>query len=130
MFVKWVATKQKPADAVDGCWIGETGKPAEFVAEPQTFSSKPDSKCNSAYPSYSFARQVAGGPLDANTLKCQLKPIVRKDYAVSLTALDVDRLRTIFPSGVCDWSKRGVNQVRVLPWSSFGPAPDNFISTR
>jgi len=130
VFVKWVATNQKPAEAVDGCWIVETGKPAEFVAERQTFSSKPDSKCNSAYPSYAFARQVAGGPLDANTLKCQLKPIVRKDYAVSLTASDVDRLRTIFPSGVCDWSKRGVNQVRVLPWSSFGPAPDNFISTR
>ena len=130
VFVKWVATNQKPADAVDGCWIVETGKPPEFVAERQTFSSKPDSKCNSAYPSYSFARQVAGGPLDANTLKCQLKPIVRKDYAVSLTASDLDRLRTIFPSGVCDWSKRGVNQVRVVPWSSFGPSPDNFISTR
>ena len=130
VFVEWVATKQKPADAVDGCWIGETGKPAEFVAEPQTFSSKPDSKCNSVYPSYSFTRRVAGGPLDANTLKCQLKPIDRRDYAVSLGSSDLDRLRTIFPAGACDWSKPGVNQVRVVPWSSFGPAPDNVISTR
>jgi len=75
-------------------------------------------------------RQVAGGPLDANTLKCQLKPVAAKDYAVSLTSSDLDRLRGIFPSGVCDWSKRGVNQVRVVPWTSFGPAPENFISTR
>jgi hypothetical protein len=26
------------------------------------------------------------------------------------------RLQAIFPSGVCDWTKSGVNQVAVLPW--------------
>ena len=130
VFVNWVATKRKPSDAVDGCWIVEQGKPAEFVAERQTFSRKPDSKCNAAYPSYSFTRQVAGGPLDANTLKCQLKPIDARDYSVPLSSSELDRLRALFPSGVCDWSKTGVNQVRVVPWSSFGPAPMNFISTR
>ena len=130
VFVKWVATGQKPAEAVDGCWIAEPGKPAEFVAEHQTFGSKPDSTCNRAYPSYSFARRVAGGPLDANTLKCQLKSIVAKDYAVPLTSSELDRLRNIFPGGVCDWSKRGSNQMRVVPWASFGPAPENFISNR
>ena len=129
-FITWVATKHKPAEAVDGCWIVEQSKPAEFVAERQTFSSKPDSKCNAAYPSYSFTRQVAGGPLDANTLKCQLKPIDAHDYSVSLSASDLDRLRAMFPGGVCDWSKAGVNQVRVVPWSSFGPAPGNLTSTR
>ena len=116
--------RHKPAAAVDGCWMATTDKPATFVAEPQTFSSKPDSKCNRAYPSYSFTRHVAGGPLDANVLKCQLKPIDPRDYA-ALTPADLQRLRTIFPGGVCDWSKPGVNQTPVVPWASFGPAPEN-----
>jgi len=28
---------------------------------------------------------------------------------------------------VCDWRKPGVDQVRVVPWASFGPAPDNLV---
>jgi hypothetical protein len=28
---------------------------------------------------------------------------------------------------VCDFSKPGVNQTRVVPWASFGPAPGNLI---
>jgi hypothetical protein len=115
--------KNKPAKAVDGCWIkGADGTPA-FVPEPQTFGSKPESRCNSALPSYSFVRQSAGGPLDANVLKCQLKPVDAADYAVAFTAAEWQRLRRIFPEGVCDWSKPGVGQVPVVPWASFGPAP-------
>ena len=33
-----------------------------------------------------------------------------KDYPASFTASDRQRLRTIFPGGVCDWSKPGVEQ--------------------
>jgi len=73
---------------------------------------------------------VAGGPLDANVLKCQLKVPDAKDYPGSLTASDLQRLRAIFPSGVCDWSKPGVGQTRVLPWASFGPAPENLVFER
>ncbi len=118
--------RNRPADAVDGCWQEAKGEiPARFTAEPQTFSSRPDSECNRTLPSYSFARQVAGGPLDGNILKCQLKPIDAKDYAVTLGAAEMQRLRRVFPDGVCDWSKPGVGQVPVIPWSSFGPAPGN-----
>jgi hypothetical protein len=28
---------------------------------------------------------------------------------------------------VCDYSKPGVNQVPVVPWASFGPAPENLV---
>lgn len=37
------------------------------------------------------------------------------------------RLRTIFPAGVCDWSKPGVNQTKLVPMLSFGPSPVNLV---
>jgi len=120
--------QNKPAAAVDGCWTAATPtEPAQFIPEPQTFSSQPDSQCNALYPSYSFTRQVAEGPLDANIMKCQLKPIDLNDYAVSFTPAELQRLFSIFPDGVCDWSKPGVNQVPVVTWASFGPSPDNLV---
>ena len=121
--------KHKPGAAVDGCWVLESGKPPAFLPEPQTFSSKPDSTCNEKYPSAAFTRHVAGGPLDANVLKCQLKPIDAKAYA-SFTQTELQRLRTIFPGGTCDFSKPGMNQTRVVPWASFGPAPETLIFER
>ena len=127
VFTQWVATRHKPPEAVDGCWIAAADKPAELIAERQTFSSKPDSTCNKTYPSSSFARQVAGGPLDASVLKCQTKPIDAKDYAAPFNAAELQRLRAIFPSGVCDWSKPGMNQTGVVPWASFGPARENLL---
>src|SRR5262245_17073328 len=126
VFIDWVATKKKPVAAVDGCWSQKGNAPA-FVAERQTFSSKPDSSCNTEYPSFGFTRLVAGGPLDASVLKCQLKPIDAKDYPRSFTAADLQRLRTIFPGGVCNFAKPGVNQTPVVTWASLGPAPENLI---
>ena len=141
VFIAWVAgvksdksplsahdkvVKNKPGAAVDGCWVAGAGKAPEFIAERQTFSSKPDSRCNEKYSSAAFTRYVAGGPLDANVLKCQLKPIEAKAYA-SFTQTELQRLRTIFPGGTCDFSKPGVNQTRVVPWASFGPAPADLI---
>ena len=127
VFVDWVAAKKKPAAAVDGCWIVNAGSAPEFVAERQTFSSRPDSRCNTAYPSAGNTRLVAGGPLDAGVLKCQLKPIDTKNYPAAFTSADLQHLRSIFPGGVCDWSKPGVSQTRVVPWASFGPAPENLL---
>src|SRR5262249_31997481 len=91
------------------------------IAEPQTFSSLPDSQCNTLWPSYAFPRYVAGGPLSGDVLKCQLKPIDRADYAVTFTESEMAQLRAVFPDGGCDWSKPGVNHVGV--GTSFGPAP-------
>jgi Tannase-like family of unknown function (DUF6351) len=104
----------KPAAAVDGCFTGAST--STFVAEPQTFSNQPNSTCNMLLPSFAFPRYVAGGPLSASKLKCQLKPIDPGDYVVSFTAAEMGRLHQIFPDGVCDWSKPGVNHVGVLPW--------------
>jgi len=115
--------QDKPAGAVDGCWASST----QFIAEPQTFGSLPNSQCNTLFPSFAFPRYIAGGPLAANIIKCQLKPIDMNDYAVSFTSAELTRLHNIFPNGVCDWSKPGVNQTGVVVNGSFGPSPDNLV---
>jgi hypothetical protein len=118
--------RAKPATGVEGCWDRST--PARFIAEPLIFSSKPDSQCSALWPVYSNALKEAGGPLAANVLKCQLKAIDTSDYAVALLPAERARLNAIFPTGVCDWSKPGVNQTGVVPYLSFGPSPDNVVS--
>jgi hypothetical protein len=113
--------RDKPAAAVDGCWTATN--PHQFIKERQTWSSLPNTACNALWPSYSFPRKVAGGPLAANNLACQRKPIDFRDYAVSFTSAEAVRLRSIFPQGVCDWSKTGVNFRGVVVGKSYGPAP-------
>jgi hypothetical protein len=54
---------------------------------------------------------VAGGSLEENILKCQLKSINTADYLpVTFTAEQLNRLYATFPDGVCDWSRPGVGQ--------------------
>jgi hypothetical protein len=139
-FIEWVAAvkadgsqvsdrvkvvRNKPPSLVDGCWTYDVHP--QFIAEPQTWSSRPDSQCNRLWPSFSFPRKVAGGPLAADVLKCRLKRIEGRDYAVSFTVAEARRLHDLFPDGVCDWSRRGVNQTGVVPWASFGPARENLV---
>jgi hypothetical protein len=117
--------RAKPKDAADGCY--DKASPPRFIAEDLAFTSKPTTRCTELYPVYSNPRKEAGGPLAANILKCQLKPVDAKDYKVSFTATERARLSQIFPGGVCDWSKAGVNQVPVVTWASFGPSPTNLV---
>src|SRR6185369_7511238 len=55
-------------------------------------------------------RLVAGAPLADDIVKCRLKPIDVAGYRVAFSAAEMDELRSIFPSGVCDYSQPGVNQ--------------------
>jgi Tannase-like family of unknown function (DUF6351) len=105
--------RAKPADLVDSCWTTD----GERIIEPQTLSG---GKCNSMYPAFPGPRMVAGGPLANNVLKCQLKPIDPNDYKVPFTKGQKHRLSEIFPNGVCDWSKPGVEQQPpVATWQSY-----------
>jgi hypothetical protein len=110
----------KPATAVDGCFTKSLTP--EFIAEPQTLGSEPDSQCNTLYPSWTAPRIEAGGPVAADKLKCQLKPVAASDYSITFTDAEMTRLNAIFPQGVCDWSKGGVEQTSVVPYASFGPS--------
>jgi hypothetical protein len=80
-------------------------------------------------------RQVAGGPVAENILKCQLRPINRADYNPAImTDEQFARLSAVFPDGVCDFTKPGVAQqdaVSPLDFSAgpggvpFAPEPQN-----
>ena len=63
---------------IDGCYDKAT--PPTFIAEQLTFTTTPATKCSALYPVYANPRFQAGGPLSADVLKCQLKPVDAKDY--------------------------------------------------
>jgi hypothetical protein len=118
--------KARPSQGTEGCYDKAT--PPAFIAEHLLFTSAPTTKCSALYPVYANPRFQAGGPLAADVLKCQLKPVDMKDYKVPFSPAEKARLESIFTGGVCDWSKPGVNQVPVVPWASFGPSPVNRLN--
>jgi hypothetical protein len=97
--------RNKPTEAVDACWDADGNR----IAEPASFSSQ--GKCNTLYPVHGEPRLAAGAPLTNDILKCQLKPIDYGDYKVAFTSAQKARMATVFPSGVCDFTKPGVEQV-------------------
>jgi hypothetical protein len=102
----------KPADLVDACY---TDGGSVKIEETQVYRG--DTKCNRLYPAFSTPRMVAGEPLTNDVLKCRLKPIAAADYAGKLDDRALTELKAIFPSGVCDFRKPGVGQVRTkTPW--------------
>jgi hypothetical protein len=98
--------KAKPADLTDACF---TDDGTIKITETQVYQG--DTKCNKLYPAYSSPRMVAGELLTNNVLKCQLKPIDATEYRGKLGKEDLVTLATIFPAGVCDYSRPGVGQV-------------------
>jgi hypothetical protein len=83
-----------------------------------------DLTCNRTWRYYRAPRQVAGGPLASDVMKCRLKPLDRADYNLSFTDDQWARLRQAFPTGVCDYSKPGVSQQpRKAAWLTFADGP-------
>jgi len=95
--------RAKPASAVDACWDRE-GKRID-----EKFTRDPSTRCNTLYPPHTNIHIAAGGPLADAWLKCQLKQPKRSDYA-NFSDAEWQQLKSIFPSGVCDFSKPGLNQ--------------------
>jgi hypothetical protein len=97
--------RDRPAEAADGCFVN--GKRAQA----------------SACADYKLDNDpliVAGEPsATRDILKCRLKPLRRQDYKVTFTDEEWSRLRATFPTGVCDWSKPGVDQQFNIPWLDY-----------
>jgi hypothetical protein len=105
----------KPAGAVDACWIG-----GNRIDEPAVIGGT--GICQATYPPHSLPRGVAGMPIDSLAAKCQLRPINASDYG-SPSPAQLTRLGQIFPNGVCGYSKPGVGEQGLSgTWQSFGPA--------
>ena len=97
----------KPADAVDRCTIPGTGIAGPCVI-PQSGSP----------------RLGAGEPLTDDTAKCQLKAMNRTGYfPILFTDAQWSQLQQAFPTGVCDYTKAGVNQQATVPWMTYKNGP-------
>ncbi|MGZ6047521.1 MAG: DUF6351 family protein [Phenylobacterium sp.] len=97
--------RHKPAEARDA-WFDASG--AKHV-EKATWDGP--GGYNTTYPNHSEPRIQAGAPIANDVLKCRLKPIRAADYKVKFSADQMARLKAIFPTGVCDFSKPGIGQV-------------------
>jgi Tannase-like family of unknown function (DUF6351) len=111
----------KPADVVDACWTTAGVK----IVETQMLGGT--GQCTTLFPRGVPPEYVAGAPIALDIIKCKQKPIDMADYTVPFTDAQRARLGTIFPDGVCDWTKRGVKQVKLVPWASYGPSPVNQV---
>jgi hypothetical protein len=90
----------KPADLTDRCWAAD----GREITELQAYGS---GECARLHPPGATPRMVAGGPLTADVISCALAPIDPAGYPEPLTADQARRLATVFPTGVCDWTRSG-----------------------
>jgi hypothetical protein len=108
----------KPAAAHDLCFL---------IGDPNFTTPITDFAVCDADPrlmKHSSPRQVAGGPLAENILKCQLKPLNPAEYLpVVFSAGQWARLEAAFPTGVCDWSLPGVGQQPAVSPLDFAEGP-------
>jgi hypothetical protein len=113
--------RNKPASLKNQCWD------ASGVVRDHPFNPDDPGVCNTLFPVHADPRVVAGGPRSGDILKCRLKPASFADYSVTFSAAEQARLEAIFPQGVCDWSRPGVQQ-RALKdsWLAF-PTPGHAV---
>ncbi|HEY6808274.1 MAG TPA: DUF6351 family protein, partial [Gemmatimonadales bacterium] len=108
----------KPAGTVDFCFL--TGDVT--FSNPVFDMAVCDADARLAR--HSSPRQVAGGPLAEDVLKCQLRPLAAADYLpVVFTDAQLARLQAAFPGGVCDWSKPGIGQQEAVSPLTFAAGP-------
>jgi hypothetical protein len=108
----------KPDGTVDFCFLtGDT-----TFSNPVTDMTTCDADPRLA--KHASPRQVAGGALVENILKCQLKPLNSADFApIVFTSAQLARLNATFADGVCDWTKPGVGQQPAVSPLTFAAGP-------
>jgi Tannase-like family of unknown function (DUF6351) len=101
----------KPPDAVDRCFATD-GSPIHAGADSWNgiLDHGPLGPCASLFPIHGTSRTVAGAPFDEELYKCKLQPVnAAIDRGVygwwRPTESETARLKQIFPTGVCDFSK-------------------------
>jgi hypothetical protein len=102
------AIRNRPATVTDACYTKDGQKIGDMR------------RCAQMFPVYSNPRLIAGLPMGATTLKCELKAVEKKDYSVRLTDAQLAAIRAAFPSGVCDFTRKGVAVRAPDTWLSYG----------
>ena len=113
--------RDRPAGAEDSCLINDQ-------------KSSDLSRC-AAFTYYGDPLIAAGGPASNDVMKCATRPLptvwpadgsfgpVPFTPTVGPVTGQWDRLRAALPSGICDFSRPGVGQVPVQPWTTFVDGP-------
>ncbi len=113
--------RNRPEGAEDSCIIND-------------MKSNDLSRC-ALFTYYGDPLIASGGPRSNDVLKCTLSPLptvwpadgsygqIPFTPTVGPLLGEWDRLRALFPEGVCDYSRPGVGQVPVQPWTTFVDGP-------
>ena len=113
--------RDRPAGAEDSCIL-------------QNQKSNDLSQCV-AFQYYGDPLIAAGGPASNDVMKCALRPLpvvwpadgsfgqVPFTRTVGPVVGQWERLEAAFPHGVCDFSRPGIGQVPVQPWTTFADGP-------
>jgi hypothetical protein len=73
-------------------------------------------------------RTVSGESVATDTNKCTVKPLRRSDYyPVEFNDDQWARLQKALPTGICDWSKPGIDQRGTIPWRSYQDGSGNVV---
>jgi hypothetical protein len=115
----------KPAAAVDFCFLSNDPNFTTPVFDMAACDADfPQTDGLGRLAKRASPRQVAGGPLAENILKCQLKPLNVVDYPAGVfTSSQWTRVQTVFSDGVCDWSLPGVGQQPAISPLTFAGGP-------
>ena len=105
----------RPKDVVDTCYPAKTGGLTTAIVK-----ITDQTMCGQIFPTTTDPRIAAGGPMTDDVFKCTLKPVDMADYKTAPTAAQLASLKTVFPDGVCDYTKPGVGQTqKITTWASF-----------
>jgi hypothetical protein len=100
--------QDRPADITDECWDGAGQMVSHNLCPAGVVNVE------------GTPRTVAGDSITTDDNKCQLKPLSRSDYPGTVfTASQWAQLEQTFPTGVCDFSKPGVDQQPTVPWLTY-----------
>ena len=108
----------KPDDLGDLCIVPHSG--GQRIPETQLYQA---GMCDRHFPSHGSVYLAAGMPVSNDIVICEKKPVDPTDYVRPFTPEELGALGRIFPDGVCDYSKPGIEQQPLMDtWLSFGPA--------
>src|SRR5882672_7337034 len=115
----------KPAAAIDLCFLlADTTFATPIFDMAACDANAPQADGLGRLAKRASPRQVAGGPLVENILKCRLKPLSPLDYGPALlSSAQWARLQITFPDGVCDWAEKSVGQRRAASPLTFADGP-------
>jgi len=115
----------KPSTLTDTCFVGAPSSvmPAPSAPSETQVAITDPQRCADLYPVYSTPRHEAGAWLANTAVACALKPLRRRDLPVAFTAAQWEAMESTFPTGVCDYTKRGIGERRSVPWQTYAAGP-------